>query len=336
MTGIAATRVGVVGAGLIGGSVCRSLRASGVAGVSVYSPSRSTVDEVRHHGFVVVDSVRDVVAGSDVVFVCVPMGVQRSVLAEVVDAVRATGNSQVVVTDVASVKGDAAREAVDLFGSAGAAFIPGHPMAGTEESGFAASTATMFDGATWVLCPETAGPGEVLVLSQLVLAMKAKVSFLDIESHDRGVAAVSHLPHVLAATLVNSLPGGDEGELALRLAAGSFRDGSRVAGSEPWLSASMVNLNSANVRGSLDRAVGLLSGLRDALDRGDDAAVVGFFESARSVRTAYTAAKSQTATETVSVLASDAVATLGAACADGALVSSLAVNDDTWTVTLER
>ena len=329
-------RVGVIGAGLIGGSICRSLRAANVASVTVHSPSGSTLSAVANDGFDVVDSIAAVVAESDVLFVCVPLTVQREVLASVAEGVRESGNAGVIVTDVSSVKGEPARESAELLSAAGATFVPGHPMAGTEESGFGASSADMFRDATWVLCPEYASAPEVLTVMRLVLAMQARVSLLDIDSHDRGVAAISHLPYLLAASLVNALPDGDAQTLAMRLAAGSFRDGSRVASSEPWLSASMVNSNSANVQRNLETAIELLTQMREALARGDDGAVLGFFERARALKATHAALRSSSETEHVSVATAEALSSLMASCRAGALIRSVSATDDQWNVVLER
>lgn len=329
-------RVGVIGAGLIGGSVCRALRRAGLGSIVVHTPSASTASAVSGEGFATVDSVEGVVAVSDVVFVCVPMGAQQSVFEAIADTARNGVGNQIIVTDVGSVKGSGAREASALFASAGVTYVPGHPMAGTEESGFGASSDNMFDGATWVLCPENSGPDAVLSLMNLVVAMGAKVSLIDIDSHDAAVAAVSHLPYLMAAALANSLPDGDARDLALRLAAGSFRDGTRVASSEPWLSASMVNLNGANVEQNLATAIGLLTQMREALARGDDAAVLGFFERARTLRATYAAVKTSSETETLSVPAGEALSLLVASCKSGALIRSVAASDNQWNVVLER
>ena len=329
-------RVGVVGAGLIGGSICKALRAASAADVVVFTPSQSTVSEVATAGFVTVESVSDIVAACDVLFVCVPLGVQQSVFELIATSARDMGKTDLIVTDVASVKGVDAKSASTMFQSAGVAYVPGHPMAGTEESGFTASSEEMFVGATWVLCPERSASHHVLLLMQLVLAMKAKVSLLDIESHDKGVAAISHLPYVLAATLVNVLPDADDGALAMRLAAGSFRDVSRVAGSEPWLSASMLNFNSVHVRQKVAEAMATMADLHAALDRGDDDAVLGFFERARSLRAVYSTVKSSAETDNVAVPSDGAVAALVTSCRAGALISAVTVVGDQWNVVLER
>lgn len=331
-----AVRVGVIGAGLIGGSVCRALRQAGHRDIVVFSPSPSTRAQVSIGGFEVVDSVESVVASCDVLFVCVPMGVQDEVMEEVAGAIRTSGNTGIIVTDAASVKGQPALDAARLIASAGAVFVPGHPMAGTEESGYSASTADLFDGATWVLCPEGAAADKLLALMDVVLATGARVSLLDTASHDAAVASVSHLPYSLAATLVNVLPEGEQRALALRLAAGSFRDGSRVAGSEPWLSASMATFNAAELMARIDDAVRSLTGLREALATGNDATVLEFFEKANAVRAQYERARSGGTEESITLEPATAVNDLLDACRAGARIVSVSSGADGWSVLLER
>ena len=327
--------VGVLGAGLIGGSICKSLRECGHADIHVFSQSASTVSDVEHEGFAVSSSIEELVASSDVLFICVPLDVQGKVFASVAQAISTTGRTDILVTDVSSVKGSEARDAIDLFESVGATFIPGHPMAGTEHSGFLSSTADMFVGATWVLCPERATPDQVLVLFGLIRAMNARVSMLDIDSHDAGVATISHLPYVVAASLLNVLSIGDSQSLALQLAAGSFRDGTRVAGSEPWLSASMITFNREHVQTLLTRFQGVLGDMQRAIENEDDEAVLAFFEKARSLRDEYSAVKLTTESTELSWPKDGALANLVAVCRAGALVHSITESGSQWSVLLE-
>lgn len=332
---MAVERVGVIGAGLIGGSICKSLSTSGSASVRVYSPSTSTVKEVEDAGFAVERSVASLVASVDVVFICVPLDAQEKVFTEVAHAIRASGRSNIVVTDVSSVKGQRARDAVALFADVNAVFVPGHPMAGTEFSGFSASTSDLFVNATWVLCPEQASSDILVRLITLVHAMGARVSVLDIASHDAGVATISHLPYVVAASLINVLSTQDKKALALQLAAGSFRDGTRVAGSEPWLSASMVNINREEMKNVLSRYAVVLEEIATAISQNDDAAVLSFFESARALRDEYAAVKLSTERATVVWPGHSFVADALAACVSGALITSIHAIDDGWNVVLD-
>lgn len=327
--------VGVVGAGLIGGSICKSLRAAGNPNIVVYSPSDSTRDEVRNDGFAVVESVHELVATADVVFVCVPLNVQMKVFREIADAITSLSRTSVIVTDVSSVKGEEAAEAIAMFAGVGASFIPGHPMAGTEFTGFTASTSDMFHDATWVLCPENA-PTDVLAdLVQLVLSTGAKVSLLDVESHDAAVGAISHLPYVVAAALANVVGNENNQQVALRLAAGSFRDGTRVAGSEPWLSSSMVTFNRAEVLRLLSQFQNQIEMMATAISSEDDAGVLAAFQRAQNVRRDYETAKVSTNRRTVQWDFSSAAQNALNECRGGALICSLSIDSNGWVATIE-
>lgn len=328
-------RVGVLGAGLIGGSICKSLRAAGVDDILVYSPSLSTQDEVRRDGFDVVDNVSEIVANVDYLFVCVPLDKQMSVFQEIVAAIEALPQSGIVVTDVSSVKGNDAREAVEMFSTVGVSFVPGHPMAGTESSGYSAATANLFAGATWVLCPDDV-PGESLLgLMQLIHIMGSRISLLDIATHDAAVAAISHVPYVAAAAVANLLPTSNVANVALQLAAGSFRDGTRVAASEPWLSTSMVTFNRVEVQRLLKVLQHDISVLSDALASGNFDEVQKFFERGQMVRQQYDLAKSPPQQKVLSCATDDATQVLVAECVAGGLIRLITVEDHKWNVVID-
>ena len=204
-------------------------------------------------------TVRDAVAGAEIVVLAVPLPAVDTVLAELSGY---TG----LVTDVTSVKGPVrglVRRAVPLAG-----YVGGHPMAGRETSGFAAADADLFRGCAWVLCLE---PGETdlsdwLTLAQLVTALGARVVPATADEHDRAVAAVSHVPHLLASALAEAAAADP---LALTLGAGSFRDGTRVAASPPALTAAMCGGNAAAVGAALDAVLDRLAAARAALDEPD-------------------------------------------------------------------
>lgn len=332
---VMSAHIGVIGAGLIGGSICKSLRAAGVSNIVVFSPSNSTRTEVHNAGFAVVNSIQDLIAEVDVVFVCVPLNAQMKVFREVAEAIASLARSNVIVTDVSSVKGAEAEEATTLFAGVGASFIPGHPMAGTEFSGFSASTPDMFAGATWVLCPTIGDGTEWERVAELVLAMNAKLSVVDVADHDAAVASISHVPYVFAATLMNILPEDEGRQLALRLSAGSFRDGSRVAGSEPWLSASMVDFNKRNVARLLRDANSTIEDVIASLESGDDEKVLQFFTRAQQGRRDYDAVKTSSMRVEQKFPAVSVTRRCVNECQRGSLITGIEVSEDLWTVTFE-
>ncbi|MEO3747164.1 prephenate dehydrogenase/arogenate dehydrogenase family protein [Plantactinospora sp. B5E13] len=265
--------VAVVGLGLIGGSVLRALAAAGhqLLGYDADPATRATARTAAAQApatqrWQVARTIRDAVAHADLVVVAVPLPAVAGVLAEVVG----TGYTG-LVTDVTSVK-EPVRDLVDrhLGDGAGrlAGYVGGHPMAGRETSGFGAADAELFTGCAWVLCLEpgvTALP-DWLELATLVTGLGARVVPATAVEHDRAVAAVSHVPHLLAAALAAVAA---DDPLATALAAGSYRDGTRVAATRPELIAAMCGGNAAAVGPALDAVLAALGAARSALETGD-------------------------------------------------------------------
>src|SRR5215218_4038702 len=228
--------VGVVGLGQLGGSLAAALVAAGrpVQGWDVDPAAR---DAAAARG---VQITREL---SGVVVLAVPLPVMATALDGVTVAPDAT------VTDLGSVK----QPVLDTVGRAlGGRFVGGHPMCGTERSGYAAVDPTLFSGARWALClePDTELP-RWLRVAEVALAVGAEVVPVTAAEHDDAVATISHAPHLLAAALAAAA--GQAGPLALTLAAGSFRDGTRVIGSDPAFVTAMVEGNAGPTAAALDR-----------------------------------------------------------------------------------
>jgi prephenate dehydrogenase len=248
--------VAVVGLGLIGGSLVRALAAAGHA-VTGYDADPATRELARAAGYRVAGSVREA-AGAPVVVLAVPLPALPAVLDEL-------AGCDGLVTDVTSVKGPvrdlAAKHAVRRF-------VGGHPMAGKETSGFAAADPALFAGCAWVLClePDDTDLDDWLTLATLATGLGARVVPVTAAEHDRAVAQVSHVPHLFAAALAGQLR---DNPLAAALAAGSFRDGTRVAATRAELIAAMCGGNAAAVGAELDRLLGELREMRTLLDAAD-------------------------------------------------------------------
>jgi prephenate dehydrogenase len=225
----------VVGLGQLGGSLAAALAAGGrpVAGWDV-DPAARAAAEAR--------GVRITRQLAGVVVLAVPLGAMAGALDDLDVAPDAT------ITDVGSVKRPVAATLGARFPGR---FVGGHPMCGTERSGFAAVDPGLFTGARWAVCLDdgTELP-RWLRVAELAIAVGAEVVPTTSAEHDAAVAAVSHVPHLLAAALAAAA--GEAGPLALALAAGSFRDATRVAGSDPAFVSAMVEGNAAAVRTALD------------------------------------------------------------------------------------
>ncbi len=267
-------RAVVVGTGLIGGSIALALRRRGwhVSGLDA-DPERQR--EALSSG--VVDSVGDDL-DAEVVFVATPAA---AVAREVRRVLQTEGRAaDVVVTDVSGVK-TAIVEAADH-----PRFIGWHPMAGSEQIGLHGADPDLFEGAVWVLTPTPATDLEAFNrLQGVVVALGADALVLSAQDHDRLVAVVSHVPHLVAATLMNAASDGAQPDgTLLRLAAGGFRDMTRVAAGHPGIWPDICTENASPIVGALDTLVRDLTAVRDRVATHDRAALLNLLKKASTAR----------------------------------------------------
>ncbi len=284
------TPICIIGLGLIGGSIMRDLHA---AGVPVYGYTRHGARAARRDGFDVSDSIEEVLQRAEaegaIVVIAVPMHAVAPVLDSVVEHAPTVG-----VTDVVSVK----KPVYDLVLERGmeARYVGGHPMSGTEFSGWNASQEGLFEGAAWALtydyARETgASPEWAELFRQVCLlarATGAEAVPVRVSLHDEAVARVSHLPHVIAEAL--SLVGDRGGTLAQSLSAGSFRSATRVAGTDPVLVRNMCETNAESLVPVLDEYIDLLVAARASLS-GDVPSMKELAESGNRAHTRMAARK---------------------------------------------
>lgn len=251
----------VIGAGLIGGSLMRAAEKGGRV-VWGTAASEDTAAQARADGCDVTTdtdaALRRAAEADALVVLCVPLPVLPEVLRRV-DAVAPTCR----LTDAVSVKVAVADDVTRL--APRARYVGGHPMAGTSESGWGAGFAELFIDAAWVVAADDGLDLDVWRdVAELAWACGARVVPAAADEHDLAVARISHLPHLLAAVLAAVGAAGD-GDLALSLAAGSFADGTRVAGTRPELVLAMCEGNRDALLGAVDDALGRLGAMRGAL-----------------------------------------------------------------------
>ncbi|PWR06094.1 prephenate dehydrogenase/arogenate dehydrogenase family protein [Micromonospora acroterricola] len=277
----AGIRAAVVGTGLIGGSVLLRLAESGLD-VAGWDPDLATREQARARGVAAPDTLEQAVADRDVVFLGGPLPTLPRTLARVA-AATAPG---CVLTDVGSTKVEVA-EAADRLGLTDR-FVPGHPMAGAESAGLAAASTTLLAGAAWVLCPApgAATAGFRWLTGLLVELFDARVVPMSAPAHDSAAALASHVPHLLAGALAGAAQRAPLRDAVLALAAGSFRDGTRVAGTPAERTANMLLGNRARVLHELADVTEFLDGLAAALRAGDAAALTARYAEAAAVRSA--------------------------------------------------
>lgn len=260
----------MLGLGLIGGSIALALAEQGfeVWGTDSDESRVSTAIErgIITHGGLHPESV--------ITFVAVPV---NHIATSVRTALRETSG---VVTDVGSVKGPAASAVND------SRYVPGHPMAGSELDGLDGADATMFQGAVWVLTPTSGSSDDAFsVVAEVVSRFGAEIVALDPQRHDDLVAVVSHVPHLTAATLMRVADIRSEEHLALlRLAAGGFRDMTRIASGRPEIWLDICEQNRDSIMRGLDAVIAGLTEIRDVVDRGDRDALFGRLDQARRAR----------------------------------------------------
>jgi prephenate dehydrogenase len=264
----------VVGTGLIGGSIALALRQRGwhVSGVDLG-------EEQTHQALAsgVIDAVGDDPT-AEVVFVATPAAAVAALVRDLLaDPSR---RRDAVVTDVSGVK-TAIVDAADH-----PRFIGGHPMAGSEQIGLHGADPDLFEGAVWVLTPTSVTDLEAFTrLQGVVSSLGADVLVLSAADHDRLVAVVSHVPHLVAATLMNAASAGAEQDGALlRLAAGGFRDMTRVAAGHPGIWPDICAENAGAIVRALDSLLGDLTDMRDRVASQDRSSLLAVLQSASAAR----------------------------------------------------
>jgi prephenate dehydrogenase len=252
--------------GLIGGSVMRAAKAAG-RDVFGYNRSIDGVEAARFDGFDATHSLSDVLERAASSQALIVLAVPVPALPTMLDHIR-TSAPDCALTDVTSVK-VSVLQTVTAHGLLDR-FVGGHPMAGTALSGWRSGNQRMFVGAPWVISVDDHVDPEVwATVMQLALDCGAVIVPARSDEHDAAAAAISHLPHLLAEAL--AMTAGDV-PLAFALAAGSFRDGTRVAATAPDLVRAMCEANSEQLHGALDRAIDVLTRARDHLRAGQSVA----------------------------------------------------------------
>lgn len=259
-------RIAVVGLGLIGGSLVKSLRRAApdceLVGVDFHEVLERAHDDLD--AAFLPENLAQALGEADLVFLATPVGVILRLLPEVAEAARPGA----IVTDVGSTKSWIVEQAAHYFNGE-RYFIGGHPMAGSEKGGWENAEAHLFENAAYVLTPASNPPAHSLEsLANLLQALGARVIILDPEAHDRLVAEMSHLPQLLAIALTNFIArhGEDEHEFRLQLAAGGFRDMTRIAASSFSIWQDILHSNRANVRQSLQDFIVVLQRMAHDLD----------------------------------------------------------------------
>lgn len=308
-------KVAFIGLGLIGSSLARVLREKALAkNIVATSRNKDTWATALEIGLIDAGftDAREAVKGADLIVLAMPVAATEAVLRNIKDIIK----PDAVITDVGSTKGNVVQAARNVFGDDLGGFIPGHPIAGSEKSGVMAGRSDLFVRHKVILTPLTENRPEAVALVEAVwMACGADVLFMDVQKHDEVLAKTSHLPHLLAFSLVDTLAR-EPGNLdVFRYAAGGFRDFTRIAASDPRMWHDIFLGNREALLSALDSFEAGVARLRAAINAQDSDELLGVFTRARAARehfnnmlagTAY-AAKFQTKNQSFQVKAGGAL-----------------------------
>ena len=286
MVEILAERLAIIGIGLIGGSLARRAKGSFAGEVVVYDHDRGVRDRARVLGIgdLVADTLSDAVAGASIVVLAVPVGAFGSVA----DAIGPFLSPGAIVSDVGSTKQSVVRDVAPLL-PAGVHFVPAHPMAGTEFSGPDAGFATLFEE-RWclIVAPEGTDEAAVARIEAMWRACGSNTERMTPAHHDRVVAAISHLPHLIAFTICGTAEGlaAETGEGVLKFAASGFRDFTRIAASDPVMWRDVFLNNRVALLEMLERFERDAGAMARAIREGDGAFIEERVEHGRAIRRA--------------------------------------------------
>ncbi len=281
----------VIGLGLIGGSLAAALKnARACREVVGIARRRETCRQALAMGvvdraFTSLDEIAAELDGGDLVFIAVPTLAVEGVFAQIRDRV----SQRVTITDGASVKGNIQAAAVKVFGHMPPQLVLGHPIAGSEKSGITATNPTLYENHRVILTPTPELDGGHLQRVRAVWErVGAEVLELSVAEHDEVLAATSHLPHLIAYSLVDTLANDAENENIFRYAAGGFRDFTRIASSDPLMWHDIMRANRDSILKALDLFSDNLAGLRSAIETDDSEALMGVFTRAKAARDHFT------------------------------------------------
>ena len=277
------TTIGFIGLGLIGGSIAKAIRQYYPDyQILAFDKSRETLALAMQDGTIDISctAIDEQFSHCSYLFLCAPISYNNAYLSQLKDLI----HPDCILTDVGSVK-TAIHEEITRLGL-DANFIGGHPMAGSEKSGFSNSKAHLIENAYYILTPSDKVSSEKLEDYRcFVQSLKALPIVLDYRLHDTVTGTISHLPHIIASCLVNFVKSTDtKEELMKLLAAGGFKDITRIASSSPIMWQNICLKNKDNIVDILDQYIDSLEDFKEAIEREDDLDLYNRFESSRNYR----------------------------------------------------
>ena len=276
---------GFIGFGLIGGSIAHALRElypdSDIMAYNYYETKAHPQLELAKNDGILSDISTSLADFSrcDVIFLCAPVMTNVAYL----EKLKPYLSKDCIITDVGSVKGNI-QTVIEKMGLT-KQFVGGHPMTGSEKTGYSNSGSSFLKGAYYILTPTEDAPAEYVDwLKQFVTASGAKCEIMDYKTHDKMTAAISHCPHVVSAALVNMVAANDTQDDYSKLAAGGFKDITRISSSSPEMWQNICMTNSDSILEFLDQYMQIITNIKQSITDGDADAIIHFFETAKKYR----------------------------------------------------
>ena len=280
-------KFGFLGLGLIGGSIARAIKKTTPESYIVaYTPHRSTVDAAFEEKIIdkPLYEIGSDFSDCDIIFLCAPVEINNENLEKLFPYIV---NDKILITDIGSVKNQIHNKVKAL--GLNKQFIGGHPMAGTERIGFGNSKASLLENAYYILTKtEDTNESQLSDYYELVKKIGAIPLIVPFKQHDYITAAISHVPHVVSASLVNLVHDNDsKDQLMKTIAAGGFKDITRISSSSPVMWQQICTTNSDNISKLLSKYIESLADIKKAIDSHDEDKLYSFFDSARQYRESF-------------------------------------------------
>jgi len=290
MNNMSNKKITIVGLGLIGGSLAKALyEKAGIRNILAVDRNRDYINKALKDGIIRegYDSFDQNIWNSDIIFVCTPVKQAIDHIGKIAENV----GPDTIVTDVGSTKGEILEYVNSL--KSPPCFIGGHPMAGSEKAGYFASSSHLFENAYYILCPSrTCSTRALELMKSITESIGALPLVLDHKQHDQIAGCVSHVPHVVAAALVNLVKTMEHGSNYMQmLAAGGFKDITRIASSNPEIWENITLSNKEQIKSILDVYVNLIKEFERFIENSDSQSIYKFFESAKLYRDTFPTGK---------------------------------------------
>lgn len=281
------SNIGFIGLGLIGGSIAKKIKYdSPTTKIYATASRQSTIEEAYHEGLIENSSLLDIkdFANCDIIFLCAP--VQKNL--EYLKALKDVIKPSCYITDVGSTKGEIHREIIRLGMEHN--FIGGHPMTGSEKTGITNANRYLLENAYYIITPTSVTPTEdIEKFRKWVESFGSIPMVMDYEVHDYATASISHLPHMIAFSLVNLVKESDDNNETMKtIAAGGFKDITRIASSSPIMWENICSSNKEMLIKQMNRYISILNELKDNIQADNTNELLAFFESAKDYRDSIT------------------------------------------------